>query len=73
MVFAVGTTYQTRSACDYDCILSLTVAARTAKTLTTAHGKTLRIRAGEDGVERVMPWGRYSMAPVISADRERVQ
>ena len=65
--FTVGKAYKTRSICDADCIISLTVAKRTAKTITTEKGKTLRVSL-LDGIERVRPWGTYSMAPTISAD-----
>lgn len=64
--FKAGSTYTTRSICDYDCIISITVAKRTAKTITTAEGKLLRI-AAYDNAETVKPWGSYSMAPVIRA------
>lgn len=67
--FATGTTYATRSIGDADCIITLTVAKRTAKTITTDAGKVLRIFM-YDNVERVKPWGSYSMAPTISADRQ---
>ena len=66
--FETGRTYRTRSVCDHECIIEITVAKRTAKRLTTTEGKTLGIREYE-GVEQVMPWGRYSMAPVVSANR----
>lgn len=65
--FTTGKTYTTRSACDHDCIISITVAKRTAKTVTTSEGKTLRISADYTGAECVKPWGSFSMAPVISA------
>lgn len=66
--FKIGQTYQTRSVCDHDCIISITVAKRTAKFLTTTDGKRLGIKICPfDDVELVMPWGRYSMAPSISA------
>lgn len=64
--FEVGKTYKGRSVCDSDCIISLTVAKRTAKTITTSEGKTLRIK--DRGGEFVMPWGVYSMAPSIRAE-----
>lgn len=68
--FKQGVTYAARSICDHNCIIRLRVAKRTAKTVTTAEGKTLRI--GEhDGAEFVKPWGSYSMAPIVRAsDRE---
>lgn len=65
--FIAGKTYTTRSACDHDCIISVTVAKRTAKTITTTEGKTLRISIGYTGEECVKPWGSYSLAPVVRA------
>lgn len=64
--FEAGQTYTTRSPCDHDCVISLTVAKRTAKTIKTAEGKTLRIAVYE-GTEYVKPWGSYSMAPIVRA------
>jgi hypothetical protein len=66
--FEVGKTYWTRSVCDSECIITITVAKRTAKFLTTTEGKRLGISSW-DGVEHVKPWGTYSMAPIISADK----
>jgi hypothetical protein len=64
--FTLGKTYTTRSICDHDCIIRVTVAKRTAKTITTDAGKVLRV--GEyDGAEFVKPWGSYSMAPIVRA------
>lgn len=65
--FQTGSTYTTRSICDHDCIISVVVASRTAKTIKTADGKVLRI-ALYDGVEFVKPWGSYSMAPIVRAN-----
>lgn len=67
--FQIGKTYSTRSVCDHSCIISLTVLARTAKTIKAEvrdQVKTLRI-AEHNGQETVKPWGSYSMAPVIAA------
>lgn len=66
--FQTSKTYSTRSACDHGCIFVITIASRTAKTIKTDDGKTLRIGV-RDGVEFVKPQGSYSMAPVIRADR----
>lgn len=71
--FAVGKTYETRSACDHDCIFSFTVTARTEKRMTLEyHGKpsVVGLKVDSDGVEWCFPMGRYSMAPVIRANRE---
>jgi len=67
--FTPGATYWTRSACDHDCIFRITVAKRTAKTITTTSGKRLGIKVWF-GVETVKPLGSYSMAPNIGADRK---
>jgi hypothetical protein len=57
-----------RSPGDADCIITLTVAKRTAKRITTTDGKVLGVQI-IDGIERVKPWGTYSMCPVIGAER----
>lgn len=66
--FEAGKTYYTRSICDHDHIIRVTVVGRTAKTIKTDKGKTFRIFV-LDGVERVKPWGSYSMCPIVGADR----
>lgn len=65
--FITGKTYTARSVFDHDCIISITVARRTAKTITTTDGKTLRISTDDTGAECVKPWGSFSMAPVVRA------
>ena len=68
--FQEGRTYQTRSICDYDCKISVTIAKRTAKTLKTTDGKTFRIKLWNDkSCEYIQPWGSYSMAPMLRADQ----
>jgi hypothetical protein len=66
--FEAGKTYWTRSIVDADHIIRETVVSRTAKTVKTASGKTFRV-AEFNGVEFFKPWGNYSMAPRISADK----
>lgn len=66
--FEAGTTYSTHSICDSNQVISITVASRTAKTIKLDTGKTLRVSIYE-GYETVMPFGRYSMAPIIRANR----
>ena len=66
--FIVGRTYQTRSIGDHDCIISVTIASRTAKTVKTTDGKSFRLSTYyRDNLEMFMPWGRYSTAPIITA------
>ena len=67
--FQAGKTYQTRSICDHNCIISVNIVARTAKTVKTSDGKTFRVTVYENR-EQFMPWGRYSMAPIIDAEDE---
>jgi hypothetical protein len=69
--FQVGRTYTTRSIGDHECIITVTVVARTAKTIKANLGphrgiKTLRIGT-RDGAECVKPWGSFSMAPTVQA------
>lgn len=64
--FESGKTYTSRSVCDHTCIIRVTVAKRTAKTITTDSGKVLRV-SEYDGAEFVRPWGTYSMAPIVRA------
>lgn len=70
--FEVGRTYSTRSLGDWDCIYTWTVVARTAKFVTTQYMADPPKRTGiyvYDGIERTRPFGDYSMAPSIGADR----
>ena len=70
MKFQVGKTYSTRSIGDHNCIISVTIEKRTDKTVTaTVRGerKNFRIKLDYMGAESIMPWGRFSMAPTITA------
>ena len=71
--FAAGRTYRTRSACDHNCIYGFVVVRRSAASVwVRAEGETEVKRRKITiyrGVETIMPHGRHSMAPVISADR----
>jgi hypothetical protein len=70
--FNVGQTYSTRSLCDWNCIFSFTILARTAKTVTVkVEGKTVSrgVKPNYDGTaEGFKPFGTYSMAPFVTAD-----
>ena len=73
--FEIGKTYSMNSACMHDCVWSYTVTARTAQTITLNDGeKVIRCRINKGlseyrGAESVYPLGRYSMAPILSADK----
>ena len=70
--FETGKTYYCRSVCDHECVWQFTIASRTAKTIRTTDGKTLRINAqltAYNQAETVFPKGQYSMAPILTADK----
>ena len=69
--FEVGGTYCCRSAGDRDCVFSFAVADRTEKTvvLRSSRGEVRRKVRVRNDVEEVDPFGRYSMSPVLKADR----
>jgi len=71
-IFQPGRKYICRSACDSGCLWWFTVQSRTDKTVTlldSAGGVTRRGVIVRDDVETCLPLGRYSMAPVLSADK----
>lgn len=68
--FRTGYTYDTGRGRDY--VWTFTVVSRTAKflTLEDEYGQTFRVGIRVwDGRETASPLGRYSMAPMIVADR----
>lgn len=73
--FQIGKTYYGRMIGDSNQKVCITIAKRTAKTVTLNQdagrlaGKVLRIKA-DRGFEEVMPLGNYSMAPSVRADQE---
>lgn len=70
--FEVGASYEARSACDHNCVWSFEVVKRTAKfvTLVESNGETMRVGVHEfNDAEWALPFGSFSMAPTISADR----
>lgn len=75
--FEIGKTYYMASPCDTECIWTYTVTKRTPATITITDGKkakTCRISKHSEmfGEEMVYPLGRYSMCPVLTAEREIV-
>lgn len=70
--FEVGKSYWTRSIGDSECIFSFEIVSRTAKQVTF-HSRGDTQKRGiyvYDNSERFMPFGKFSMAPIISADKE---
>lgn len=76
--FEIGKVYECRSICDYDCVWTYTVIARTNSTVTIKNDETGVVEkkrilgySKAFGIENVHPLGNYSMCPVLSADRAR--
>jgi hypothetical protein len=69
--FEIGKTYSVRSVCDYDCIFRFEVIGRTAQTVKIRSNFGVKSRGIRivDGAEQILPLGRYSMAPVLRADK----
>jgi len=77
MKFETGKTYTTRLIGDSNLRFDFEVLGRTAKTMVIGElcmgnavrsVKRVKIRV-DNNVETALPMGRYSMAPVIRADR----
>lgn len=71
--FEFGRTYFNRFIGDADSRFECTVIKRTAKTVTITTAmydqpvrRTIRVW---NGVEEILPFGKYSLAPVLRADR----
>ncbi len=80
--FEIGAEYECRSACNQDCVWRYKVVRRTEQTIVlcevsncgTKIGKNFTRRVckylfDRDGIERLFPLGRFSMAPMLSAER----
>ena len=69
--FEVGKTYYTRSICDYDTIYAFEILRRTAQTVwVEVRGKVVARRLSvHDNAEAFRPFGSYSMAAIITADK----
>lgn len=71
--FKPNTTYACRSIGDHNCIWSFVVVRRTAKCIWIQEdGKTTVERRGiyvYDDIEKIRPFGTYSLCPVLSADK----
>ena len=70
--FEVGKTYECHSVCDRECVWQYRIASRTAATIRTECGLTLRISkrlTAHKGAETVLPLGNYSMCPILDATK----
>lgn len=74
-VFEVGKRYYCRSICDYNCVWTFEVVSRTDRSVRIRElggqrpPSTRKIRTWS-GAETCLPFGSYSMAPTLSAERE---
>ncbi len=73
--FEIGKRYSMHSPCDTECIWTYKVIARTASTITLqdTHGQTQKCRVRVSPVfdaESCTPLGRYSMSPILTAEKE---
>ncbi len=71
--FEAGKTYYTKSVCDNDCTFKAYIVSRTAKTVTIkmhGHDEITKRISEFCGSETIKPLGSYSMAPVISSEKE---
>ena len=69
--FEIGKEYYSRSIYNHDCVFTIKITGRTAKTVTYEYmgeSRRSKIRFDDSG-EYIQP-GRYSMAPVFRAERE---
>lgn len=72
--FEAGVSYFCRSACDHECVWHFRIIRRTVSSVwVEVNGEECRrgVRVW-DGVEKFEPFGRYSMSPVVSADRRSI-
>ena len=71
--FEVGKAYYMTSPCDHECRWFYRVNRRTAKSVWLRQIGTANVErkviSVHGGVEQVLPLGRYSMAPILGADR----
>lgn len=73
--FETGVSYFCRSACDSACVWHFRIIRRTASSVwVEVDGRECRrgVRVWS-GVEKFEPFGRYSMSPVVSADRRSME
>lgn len=78
--FEAGATYRFRATGDHDMVVQVQVLTRTAKTVTAKVGRRdaqrFRIKeyvgcgASKPAIEYIMPWGRGSLMPICTADKE---
>lgn len=71
--FLINSTYSTRSSCNHECVYTFAIIKRTFKSVWILEaGEKEIIRKKiimHEGVETIYPLGKYSMAPILRADK----
>ena len=70
--FIAGRSYSTGSACDHNAIFEYTVISRSLtmiKIKSNDKEKRCKIYTDGDGIEYILPEGKYSMCPVVRANK----
>lgn len=72
--FEVGAKYSMNSACDHNCVWTYEIVKRTKATVTIRdeYGKETRckIHTEYSESEYIYPLGKYSMCPILRAERK---
>jgi len=71
--FFINNTYSTRSSCNHECVYTFKIIKRTEKSVWIIEvGEKEIIRRKVimyEGIETIYPLGKYSMAPILRADK----
>ena len=70
--FEVGKTYYCRSACDHECVWEFTITKRTDKSVWIGDQRFNIIAGISHESEAIYPLGKYSMCPILRAERKAV-
>jgi len=69
--FEINPIYSTPSICDSNCIFKFRVIKRTEKNVWISQEGSTKVTRRKidiwDGAENIFPFGKYSMAPILSA------
>ena len=71
--FFINNTYSTRSSCNHECVYTFKIIKRTEKNVWILEAGEKEIIRRKiimyEGVETTYPLGKYSMAPILRADK----
>jgi hypothetical protein len=75
IMFQAGQSYEMRSVCDFDCVLTYKVTRRSGQSIWIYDIRSKNMVAERrkittfNGVETCRPLGSYSMAPILTAEK----